>query len=133
MKTIVIVAGIILAGATVIAVVQSDRKQETAPNVEQPAAVGQPATLPANPAPSAAVNPAHGVAGHRCDLPVGAPLSAPVASATPPVIQVNPQPAQPSQQAQPQPAKPASAGLKLNPEHGLPGHRCDLKVGAPLT
>jgi hypothetical protein len=29
------------------------------------------------------------------------------------------------------PAITASAGL--NPEHGLPGHRCDISVGAPLN
>lgn len=26
-----------------------------------------------------------------------------------------------------------TAGLTLNPEHGKPGHRCDLAVGAPLN
>ena len=30
--------------------------------------------------------------------------------------------------------KPAiTAGAGLNPEHGLPGHRCDISVGAPLN
>lgn len=27
----------------------------------------------------------------------------------------------------------ATTGLMLNPEHGKPGHRCDLAVGAPLN
>jgi hypothetical protein len=26
-----------------------------------------------------------------------------------------------------------SAGAGLNPEHGMPGHRCDISVGAPLN
>lgn len=26
-----------------------------------------------------------------------------------------------------------SAGAGMNPEHGLPGHRCDIAVGAPLN
>jgi hypothetical protein len=35
------------------------------------------------------------------------------------------------QTATPQPATPAAAGM--NPEHGQPGHRCDIAVGAPLN
>lgn len=27
----------------------------------------------------------------------------------------------------------AGSGLALNPEHGQPGHRCDIAVGAPLN
>ncbi|RZK92039.1 MAG: hypothetical protein EOO98_04445 [Pedobacter sp.] len=27
----------------------------------------------------------------------------------------------------------STSGLLLNPEHGQPGHRCDLAVGAPLN
>ncbi|ULQ58384.1 hypothetical protein KJS94_09265 [Flavihumibacter rivuli] len=30
-------------------------------------------------------------------------------------------------------AAAGSAGVKLNPAHGLPGHRCDIAVGAPLS
>ncbi|WP_224490242.1 hypothetical protein [Robertkochia flava] len=66
---------------------------------------------------SAGVNPPHGQPGHRCDIPVGSSLDAPVRSTT-----------------------PAASGLMntntstatLNPPHGQPGHRCDLAVGAPL-
>jgi hypothetical protein len=46
---------------------------------------------------------------------------------------------QPVQQAAPAPAaatglqaQPNSAAPKLNPKHGLPGHRCDLPEGVPL-
>lgn len=35
------------------------------------------------------------------------------------------------QTATPQSATPAAAGM--NPEHGQPGHRCDIAVGAPLN
>ena len=65
-----------------------------------------------------ALNPAHGQAGHRCDIPVGAPLdSIPANSSTNtqsgvPVIN--------------------SGDVKLNPAHGQAGHRCDIKVGDPL-
>jgi hypothetical protein len=71
------------------------------------------------------LNPKHGEPGHRCDIPVGAPLNSPPA-ATNPVANVNPKPAA----TLPQQAAPA--GLKINPKHGEPGHRCDIAVGAPL-
>ncbi|PKA82866.1 hypothetical protein ATE92_1006 [Ulvibacter sp. MAR_2010_11] len=64
------------------------------------------------------INPAHGQPGHRCDLPVGAPLNS---EATPtntnsgsPVI------------------KATGTTGNLNPPHGQPGHRCDINVGDPL-
>ncbi|WP_025141487.1 hypothetical protein [Pedobacter jeongneungensis] len=70
-------------------------------------------------------NPPHGEAGHTCALAVGAPLN-PTASVQP---QQNTNP-------QPTPAPTASvantAGKKLNPKHGEPGHRCDIAIGAPL-
>lgn len=79
-----------------------------------------------------ALNPPHGQPFHRCEIPVGAPIDS--------------QPGQnPAQQAQPQQGlemfnispseKPAQAtGPKptLNPAHGQPHHRCDIKVGDPL-
>lgn len=34
-------------------------------------------------------------------------------------------------QTMPAPVSAAAAGM--NPEHGLPGHRCDIAVGAPLN
>ena len=138
MRTIFIVAGIVLAGATIITVVQNDKKKDVAPEVQQAGdGNGQPAKLPATPSVASSINPAHGVVGHRCDLPVGAPLNS--ASATevpvqnPPTINMNPGPAQPAT-VSPSPAPvPSSSGLKINPAHGLPGHRCDIQVGAPLS
>ncbi len=50
-----------------------------------------------------AKNPPHGQPGHRCDIPVGAPLT----TAT-------------------------NSSVTLNPPHGQPGHRCDIPVGEPL-
>ena len=29
--------------------------------------------------------------------------------------------------------KPVQAAAGMNPEHGMPGHRCDIAVGAPLN
>ncbi|MHB1179705.1 MAG: hypothetical protein ACYCZO_15420 [Daejeonella sp.] len=125
MKTIVIIGGIILAGASIIAVVQNDKKKTEAPVVQQIQSA-ENKSAPNGTAP--ALNPAHGLAGHRCDLPVGAPLTnagsgTPASAQTPQNINMTPTS---------QPAT-APAGLKVNPAHGLPGHRCDLQVGAPLS
>jgi hypothetical protein len=85
------------------------------------------------------MNPAHGQPGHRCDIPVGAPLNSPVATAknTPPTQQIT------SQQSQPvatEPTKTATTPVAttptpegINPPHGQTNHRCDIAVGAPLT
>jgi hypothetical protein len=83
------------------------------------------------------LNPEHGKPGHRCDIAVGAPLNnKPV---TTPVQQTQPVTA-PFQQiqtvtpAQSQPVtKNTVTATGLNPEHGKPGHRCDIGVGAPLN
>jgi hypothetical protein len=137
MRTIVIIGGIIVAGATVIAVVQNDRKKEAAPEIHQAGDVhGQPAQLPASPSAAPTLNPAHGLPGHRCDLAVGAPLPASGAAApaqSPPVINMNPAQMQPASKAPVSAPAPSAAGVKVNPAHGLPGHRCDLQVGAPLS
>lgn len=135
MRTILVIAGIVLAGATVIAVVQNNKKGDSAPKIEQPAAGPASFSEPAAPPSSATgTNPAHGIAGHRCDIPVGAPLNTAagtsVPTQNPPVIKMNPAPVQPSPAAT---SAPSPGGLKINPAHGLPGHRCDIQVGAPLT
>jgi len=70
-------------------------------------------------------NPPHGEAGHTCALAVGAPLNRTAAVQPKPAVVTQPAPA---------PAVPVAntAGKKLNPKHGEPGHRCDIAVGAPL-
>jgi uncharacterized protein YvpB len=72
------------------------------------------------------LNPKHGEPGHRCDIAVGAPLNSPLSNT---VAASAPQVAKPAVLAPQQPAPP---GLKINPKHGEPGHRCDIAVGAPL-
>jgi len=136
MKTITIIAGIVLVGATVITLVQNDKKKDESPEIHN-AAEGHAADAVTPVAGTPQLNPAHGVAGHRCDLPVGAPLSTASGTTTP--VQT-PQIINPSQgPRQPVSASPASSptatptGIKINPAHGLPGHRCDLQVGAPLS
>lgn len=87
------------------------------------------------------LNPEHGKPGHRCDIPVGAPLSSPPANSQ--AQQVQPVSAAPTTQAQqvgpqitpiqPAPAAGQSSGTaRLNPAHGQPGHDCAIPVGAPL-
>jgi hypothetical protein len=75
------------------------------------------------------LNPAHGQPGHRCDISVGAPL--PDAGAA-----VQPTPtvtAPPVNNPTPVLNLPnGNAGIKVNPAHGQPGHRCDIAVGAPI-
>ncbi len=70
------------------------------------------------------VNPAHGLPGHRCDLPVGAPLNG--TASTP---QTNT-----SQQVQSSTVSPIRVDQtpKVNPPHGEPGHDCAKPVGAKL-
>ncbi|MFV5700051.1 hypothetical protein ACM55H_16950 [Flavobacterium sp. ZT3R17] len=91
----------------------------------------------ATPVPVAkGMNPAHGQPLHRCDIPVGAPLNSPVASAK--NTTVTPQITSPQNQSvSTSPAAtttivttPTPEGM--NPPHGQTNHRCDIAVGAPL-
>ena len=70
------------------------------------------------------VNPAHGLPGHRCDLPVGAPLTN--AATTP-----DPTPTAQLPSTSVSPIR-VDQTPDVNPPHGEPGHRCDLPVGAEL-
>lgn len=91
-----------------------------------------PATQAA-PANSSALNPEHGQPGHRCDIAVGAPLNSSPAPAQEITTQLNtaqPQTAAPAVTAPAE--KPNTAGKRLNPEHGQPGHDCAVAVGSPL-
>ena len=71
------------------------------------------------------VNPAHGLPGHRCDLPVGAPLTA-SAGSTP-----NPTPTSQLPSTSVSPIR-VDQTPKVNPPHGEPGHDCSVPVGSPL-
>ncbi|MBP6425124.1 MAG: hypothetical protein KA278_05330 [Flavobacterium sp.] len=80
------------------------------------------------------MNPPHGQAGHRCDIPVGAPLNSPAPPAQPnskvpstPQMTVTPTT---SATATTTPTTPTPEGM--NPPHGQEGHRCDIAVGAAL-
>ena len=108
-------------------------------NTDQVAAPSAPNTLPdlnttpAQQAPagtnsSVALNPKHGMPGHRCDIPEGAPLN--MTAETAPANPSAPQPL-----VSPITAPPAMNGggnVRLNPPHGQPGHDCAVEVGKPL-
>lgn len=65
------------------------------------------------------VNPAHGQPGHRCDIPVGAPLDQAKREAATTPSNVSP-------------IRLKSSLPKKNPPHGEPGHDCSVPVGADL-
>jgi len=89
------------------------------------APVLNPLQQSSNTSSNAAVNPAHGQPGHRCDIAVGAPLnSAPVTTNN--TVPVTNQISQPA-------TSTATSTYGLNPSHGQPGHRCDIAVGASLN
>ena len=111
MKTIYILAIIVLLGASVFTYIytRDTEKTQTAPNTQNIQVPTTDSFKTPVVTTASGLNPEHGLPGHRCDLPVGAPLT--VSAETKAAA----------------PAKP-----KTNPQHGMPGHRCDLAVGAPL-
>lgn len=111
MKTIYILAIILFLGASVFTYTytRDTEKTQTVPNnqnIQMPTTDSFKAPVVTT---ASGLNPEHGLPGHRCDLPVGAPLNVT------------------AEKKAASPVKP-----KTNPQHGMPGHRCDLAVGAPL-
>ncbi len=80
----------------------------------------------ANASGDLALNPAHGQPGHDCAVPVGAPLNGTSGNAENTSVQTIDM-----NQTKTIPAA-TSGGAGMNPAHGQPGHRCDIKVGDPL-
>ena len=83
------------------------------------------------------MNPAHGQSGHRCDIPVGAPLNSPVATTTQTTPQQNKPVPAPTVTTTTTPTVTTTAPTTptaegMNPPHGQENHRCDIAVGAPL-
>ncbi|MCB0758799.1 MAG: hypothetical protein KDC01_10090 [Flavobacteriales bacterium] len=77
------------------------------------------------------LNPAHGEPGHRCEIPVGAPLDG-VPSSEGTTITIPPTEGTPSPVAAPITMPTNTNSGKLNPAHGEPGHDCAVPVGSPL-
>ena len=82
---------------------------------------------------TAGMNPAHGQPGHRCEIPVGAPLNSP-ATANKPQNTVTPTPTVTTTPNPPATTTVESAPTAegMNPPHGQEGHKCEIAVGAPL-
>jgi hypothetical protein len=85
------------------------------------------------------MNPPHGQPGHKCEIPVGAPLNSQPTTNQPQVTPqtapqvVNQKPAeQPQMKINTNTGSATISGAKMNPPHGQDGHRCDVAVGAPL-
>lgn len=97
--------------------------------VANPSDTNKVSTIPTTQQATAALNPAHGMPGHRCDIAVGAPLNSPPNAGGAAPIQMQ----APQQQAAPvMQQAPANAAVRLNPPHGQPGHDCSIEVGKPL-
>jgi hypothetical protein len=90
----------------------------------------QTQTVTAPVAVAKGMNPSHGQPGHRCDIPVGAPLNSPVATTNQSTTQVA---SKPTVTVIPSPTSTTTTPKGMNPPHGQPGHRCDIPVGSPLN
>jgi hypothetical protein len=75
------------------------------------------------------MNPPHGQPGHKCEIPVGAPLNSVPKSNVVTSTQVTPS----SNVVVTQKANSTVTPKGMNPPHGQPGHKCDIPVGAPLN
>jgi hypothetical protein len=137
-----------LAFPAVTPAIRTENYAQSAPQAPVPSQNMQQVVTPAPSAPvatKAGMNPSHGQAGHRCDIPVGAPLNSPVAKPAKPVANSGQPAFTQTTTTAPTPTTPTPgtpALLKadtpvvtapgMNPPHGQEGHRCDIAVGQPL-
>jgi len=111
----------------------------SSPATAQTSNPAQQQVVPQTVAPTSAtsrqkLNPKHGDPGHRCDIAVGAPLdSKPTQTATTAAPTVTTTSATPKATTTAAVPMFNEKGQRLNPEHGKPGHKCEVAVGAPLT
>jgi hypothetical protein len=119
----------VFAVAMLFTACKEDKKENTPAADTDAAAETMKTSTPADTSGDIAVNPPHGQPGHRCEIPVGAPLDTPArtesntiqtqtkGNTTSPVIKSS---------------NSGDSNAKVNPPHGQPGHRCEIPVGAPL-
>lgn len=115
-----------------LATPQPNQGQSLYPAPSTPNTTTQTQTVTAPVAVAKGMNPSHGQPGHRCDIPVGAPLNSPATTGKPATSQVITQPnvtVTPSATA----VATTSTPKGMNPPHGQSGHRCDIPVGSPLN
>lgn len=117
------VFGILMASSAIFISCKDENK------AAEPATTSQTETTTSeSSSTTAALNPSHGEPGHRCDIPVGAPLDQ--ASS---VNTAQQQKAATSSSVSPVRVNGASATPTKNPPHGQPGHDCAVPVGADLN
>lgn len=75
---------------------------------------------------TAQLNPQHGLPGHRCDIPVGAPLNSNAGT------QMQQNTTQTTTQSSSVSPIRVDQSPRVNPPHGQPGHDCSVPVGAEL-
>ncbi|MCA6066908.1 hypothetical protein JI747_006945 [Chryseobacterium sp. RG1] len=113
-----------------------------APKASLMAQAGIQTAQPTQMATAPGMNPPHGQPGHRCDIPVGQPLSSAPAQNPQPgtqnvtvntnqgqTIQIDPNSLKQVNNTN----KPVKTAPGMNPPHGEPRHRCDIPVGQPLN
>ena len=116
----------------------ANQGQQAQPAQQQTQQTQQTTQAPTQTAPG--MNPPHGQPGHRCEIPVGAPLNSKPAQNTQsqnttPVVNQKPV-EQPVMNVNSKSGSTTLVGTTtppgMNPPHGQEGHRCDIAVGAPL-
>lgn len=118
-KYIIIALGLVL----IVSCKDEEKTAETSP--QETSETTAETTAEAAGGEEVKVNPAHGLPGHRCDLPVGAPLTASAGSTLNSTS---------TNQAPSTSVSPIRVDQtpKVNPPHGEPGHDCAVPVGSPL-
>jgi hypothetical protein len=108
---------------------QARKPSQPVPPIQAPMPLNQ-ANVPSNAAEvnsgEVMLNPEHGMPGHRCEIPVGAPLNGASSDVG---TGINSGAATAGPRAETQPMAPK---VRLNPPHGEPGHDCNVPVGEPL-
>lgn len=124
-----------------IQVQQQNQPQEIKLNADTSTSVVADTTslsVPVQAATTVTLNPPHGEPFHRCDIPVGSPLSDAPAKPAPTINRTGTGAGPTLENAArlsnrtSSPAVTNANAPKLNPPHGQPFHRCEIPVGSPL-
>ncbi len=78
------------------------------------------------------INPAHGIAGHRCDIAVGESLNKTPEQNISAPLQKTIQVPENIISTVTKPTEKSITPEGMNPPHGQVNHRCDIAIGAPL-
>ncbi len=117
MKTIALKYFFVICLISVFAISCKNEKESESPDPETKTASAKEMKNSVKKSADLKYNPEHGIEGHRCDLPVGAPLA-------------NADEPKPMTES---PLRIKGAGPTINPPHGQPGHDCSVAVGARLN